>query len=97
MGLNTCPPFTCLPTIDSTFVLPPARTVVEDEMRRNAFWLAYTQERHFACANSWALSLDNQDISQLLPVRKDQFEAMVNVPSINFHNVYTVSDFGHTT
>ena len=43
-------------------------------MRRNTFWLAYAIERQHGCGNGWALSLDDQDISQLLPVRGDQFE-----------------------
>ncbi|KAG6877642.1 hypothetical protein C0993_005351 [Termitomyces sp. T159_Od127] len=55
----------------------PARNVIEDEMRRNAFWLAYAVERQHGCGNGWALSLDDQDISQLLPVRGDQFENSV--------------------
>jgi hypothetical protein len=47
--------------------------VIEDETRRNSFWLAYALERQHGCGNGWALSLDNQDVSQLLPVRGDQF------------------------
>ncbi|KAG6889195.1 hypothetical protein C0995_002910 [Termitomyces sp. Mi166 len=57
----------------------PARNVIEDEMRRNAFWLAYAVERQHGCGNGWALSLDDQDISQLLPVRGDQFEHSILV------------------
>jgi len=52
----------------------PASTVVEDETRRNSFWLAYATERQYGCGNGWALFLDDQDVSQLLPVQGDQFE-----------------------
>jgi hypothetical protein len=54
-------------------VLNPAKNVIEDEMRRNVFWLAYAVERQHGCSNGWALSLDDNDVSQLLPVRNDEF------------------------
>ncbi|KAH8102517.1 hypothetical protein BXZ70DRAFT_786901 [Cristinia sonorae] len=73
-GLNTCPPFhTIAQTLRPPSILPPAKTVVEDEMRRNTFWLAYAMERLIGTGNGWALSLDDQDICQLLPVRSDQY------------------------
>ncbi|KAK7463682.1 hypothetical protein VKT23_005622 [Stygiomarasmius scandens] len=37
-------------------------------------------ERQHGFSNAWALSLDDQDISQLLPVRSDQFEQGILVP-----------------
>ncbi|THV08165.1 hypothetical protein K435DRAFT_1805 [Dendrothele bispora CBS 962.96] len=61
-------------------VVPAAKSVVEDETRRNAFWFAYAMERQHGCSNAWALSLDDQDVTQLLPVRSDQFEQGVLVP-----------------
>ncbi|KAF8078522.1 hypothetical protein FPV67DRAFT_1557832 [Lyophyllum atratum] len=75
LGLNMCPPFHSISNSERpASILPPARNVIEDEMRRNAFWLAYATERQHGCSNGWALSLDDQDVSQLLPVRGDQFE-----------------------
>ncbi|KAF5377608.1 hypothetical protein D9615_005317 [Tricholomella constricta] len=75
LGLNMCPPFHSISNSERpASILPPARNVIEDEMRRNAFWLAYATERQHGCGNGWALSLDDQDVSQLLPVRGDQFE-----------------------
>ncbi|RDB28416.1 hypothetical protein Hypma_015426 [Hypsizygus marmoreus] len=75
LGLNMCPPFHSISKSERPpSILPPARTVIEDEMRRNAFWLAYATERQHGCGNGWALSLDDQDVSQLLPVRGEQFE-----------------------
>ncbi|KAJ7235915.1 hypothetical protein B0H12DRAFT_1238654 [Mycena haematopus] len=55
-------------------IILPAHTVLEDETRRNVFWLAYCAERLHGCANGWAYCLDDQDVSQLLPVRGDHFE-----------------------
>ncbi|KAH9947919.1 hypothetical protein B0H21DRAFT_736146 [Amylocystis lapponica] len=79
-GLNVCPPFhTIASCLRAPSLLPPAKTVAEDELRRNVFWLAYAIERTHGCGNSWAMMLDDQDISQLLPVRSDQFEQGVLV------------------
>lgn len=92
-GLNACPPFhTIAETLRPPSILPPAKTVIEDEMRRNTFWLGtslpvlfhrstsqwcflgYAMERLIGTGNGWALSLDDQDICQLLPVRSDQYD-----------------------
>ncbi|KAF9460797.1 hypothetical protein BDZ94DRAFT_1265146 [Collybia nuda] len=75
LGLNMCPPFHSITKSERPpSILPPARTVIEDETRRNAFWLAYATERQHGCGNGWALSLDDLDVSQLLPLRGDQYE-----------------------
>ncbi|KXN89934.1 hypothetical protein AN958_04938 [Leucoagaricus sp. SymC.cos] len=75
LGLNMCPPFHSISKSERPpSIVAPARTVIEDETRRNAFWLAYALERQHGMGNGWALCLDDQDISQLLPVRGDQFE-----------------------
>ncbi|TFK41060.1 hypothetical protein BDQ12DRAFT_600361 [Crucibulum laeve] len=80
LGLNMCPPFHSISKSERPpSILSPARTVIEDETRRNAFWLAYAAERQHGCGNGWAMSLDDQDVSQLLPVRGDQFEQGVLV------------------
>lgn len=73
-GLCSCPPFhTIANSTRPLSLLPRATTVIEDEMRRNAFWLAYCAERLHGCGNGWALCLDDMDVSQLLPIRGDQF------------------------
>ena len=80
LGLNVCPPFHSIAkTVRPLSILAPARTVVEDEIRRNSFWLAYATERQSGSGNGWALFLDDQDVSQLLPVQGDQFERGASV------------------
>lgn len=75
LGLNICPPFHSITKSQRpASILTPAQTVVEDETRRNAFWLAYATERLHGCGNGWALNLDDQDVSQLLPVRGEEFD-----------------------
>lgn len=74
-GLNVCPPFnTIAETLRPPSLLPLAKTVIEDETRRNAFWIGYAYERIHGTGNGWAMTLDDYDVSQLLPVRHDQFE-----------------------
>lgn len=81
LGLNVCPPFHSITnSVRPLSILPQARSVIEDETRRNVFWLAYALERQHGSGNGWALSLDDGDISQLLPVRNDQFDAGTLVP-----------------
>ncbi|KAJ3750260.1 hypothetical protein DFH05DRAFT_1466621 [Lentinula detonsa] len=76
LGLNVCPPFhTISRSTRPASVLKPAKNVIEDELRRNVFWFAYAIERQHGCSNGWALSLDDNDISQLLPVQSDQFDS----------------------
>ncbi|KAJ7225424.1 hypothetical protein GGX14DRAFT_420423 [Mycena pura] len=80
LGLNVCPPFHSIThSLRPASLISPARTVVEDETRRNMFWLAYCTERLHGCSNGWAMTLDDQDVSQLLPVRGDHYEKGVLV------------------
>ncbi|CCL99564.1 uncharacterized protein FIBRA_01582 [Fibroporia radiculosa] len=69
-GLNVCPPFHSIAeTVRPTSLLAPATDVIEDEAS-----VAYAIERTHGVGNNWAMTLDDQDVSQLLPLRRDQFE-----------------------
>ncbi|KAJ7706078.1 hypothetical protein B0H17DRAFT_1035536 [Mycena rosella] len=84
LGLNVCPPFHSIThSVRPSAIISPANTVIEDETRRNVFWLGYCLERLHGAANGWSLSMDDQNISQLLPVRGDQFEQGVLVTPPN--------------
>jgi hypothetical protein len=75
-----CPPFHSITKSQRPpSIIPAARTVIEDETRRNIFWLAYATERQHGSGNGWALAVDDQDISQLLPLRGDQFQNGVSL------------------
>ncbi|KZV75415.1 hypothetical protein PENSPDRAFT_89785 [Peniophora sp. CONT] len=54
-------------TMAPSLIAPPA-DAQEEETRRNVFWLAYALERLTGCGNGWPLSLDDKDVTQLLPV-----------------------------
>jgi hypothetical protein len=80
LGLNMCPPFHSISTaLRGASILPPSRTVVEDEIRRNVFWLAYATDRTTGLGNGWAYGIDDEDVAQLLPVRGDQFNKGVRL------------------
>lgn len=98
MGLNVSTPFNPIaPCNGPPSLLPPAETVLEEEQRRNVFWLgvcallrrnfrtnvsaAYALERTMGAGHGWALMLDDQDITQLLPMRGEDFDAMVCFPA----------------
>ncbi|KAI0345199.1 hypothetical protein BDW22DRAFT_1482423 [Trametopsis cervina] len=83
-GLNACPPFHGIAYADPfsdkpTNIIPNARTVLEDEVRRNTFWVAYAMERQLGAGNSWAMLMDDKDVAQLFPLRQDQFQQGVLV------------------
>lgn len=75
LGINVNHPF--FPISDSLrtpSLIRLPKDSVEDEVRRNTFWLLYAMERMGGCSNGWALSLDDQDVSQLLPMRGVNFD-----------------------
>ena len=75
LGLNVQSSFSPLSdSIRTPSLIPPPESVVEEEVRRNTFWLLYAMERMGGCSNGWALSLDDQDVSQLLPTSAFNFE-----------------------
>lgn len=116
-GINVCPPFHSISeSIRPPSLLAPAKNVLEDETRRNTFWLgecceqleenfrllmhrcvlrdviAYALERTHACGNGWAMMLDDQDISQLLPVRREDYEKGVCRSLLSFdHSTHLAS------
>lgn len=80
LGLNICPPFRSLHGSSPTMsIIPSPRTPIEDETRRNTFWLAYAVDRQHGSGTGWALSLDDDDIAQVFPVTMEQFELGIPV------------------
>ncbi|KLO12869.1 hypothetical protein SCHPADRAFT_393594 [Schizopora paradoxa] len=60
--------------------LDPAHSPKEEEARRNTFWACYAAERYYARMSSHPMSLDDEDVSQPLPLRGDLFEQGFTVP-----------------
>jgi hypothetical protein len=84
LGLNIDAPFypisNCLRTSSP---LSPPGNVLEEEIRRNTFWLLYAMERMGGCSNGWALSLDDQDVVRLLPVKGVNFDLAVSTVALS--------------
>ncbi|KAF7791287.1 hypothetical protein EIP86_002301 [Pleurotus ostreatoroseus] len=77
-ALNVCPPFHGIAASQPfnskpPTILPSAKTVIEDEVRRNTFWIAYSMERQQGAGNGWAMNLEDRDVAQLLPLKLEQF------------------------
>ncbi|KAI0337608.1 hypothetical protein BDW22DRAFT_1363864 [Trametopsis cervina] len=85
-GMSTASPFKIPPSdqtgpiIQEAAILPPAQSVIEEELRRNIFWIGYALERQQALSRDFALELDDQDIVQLLPVTREDFIHGISVP-----------------
>ncbi|EKM56896.1 uncharacterized protein PHACADRAFT_91537 [Phanerochaete carnosa HHB-10118-sp] len=60
-------------------VLPRPLSTIDEETRRNAFWLAYALERGLSSTNPHATEVDDTDIDQVLPLRSDQFDLGIHV------------------
>ncbi|KAG8703457.1 hypothetical protein FRC08_002833 [Ceratobasidium sp. 394] len=82
LGLNNRPGFHTARTHPKTWIrnggrsiLPDAENAIERESRTNLFWIAYAYERFQTAPGPWAMSLDDEDISQIFPARLDDFEA----------------------
>ncbi|KAF8560446.1 hypothetical protein OG21DRAFT_1401745, partial [Imleria badia] len=80
LGLNLCPPFHALnTTAKSMSIIPTPLSFAEDETRRNVFWLAYTIDRQYSAGNGWAMSLDDNDIAQLLPLPRAKLDGGISI------------------
>ncbi|TCD61426.1 hypothetical protein EIP91_008440 [Steccherinum ochraceum] len=80
LGLNLAPQFTGVtPSSRPASLIPPPTTAIEEEMRRNTFWIAYALERQYGTSNGWALSLDDNDILQLFPMSEQYDGGMLDL------------------
>lgn len=60
-------------------LLPEAANPVEREERVNLLWIGYANERFLNAPSSWAFSIDDQDVHQVLPCDLTHFEAGYDV------------------
>ncbi|KAG8882847.1 hypothetical protein FRB97_007671 [Tulasnella sp. 331] len=83
LGLGVSPGMEPLSRIPAQFLfsIPPSKTPVESELRRNIFWIAYSMERVFNATNVFPLHIMDEDCSQLMPSRLIDFNAGEFVPN----------------
>ncbi len=62
--------------------LQPALSSKQDEARRNTFWMCYVGERYYARLSGYAMGVDDNDVSQALPLRGDSFVQGVSLDDI---------------
>ncbi|KAI0051666.1 hypothetical protein FA95DRAFT_1511617 [Auriscalpium vulgare] len=80
LGINVSSPFHPISeSLRAPSLIPPPEDLVEDETRRNTFWLAYAMDRMASCSNGWPMSLDDQDVSQLVPAKGANFDLGQNI------------------
>ncbi|KAI0776376.1 hypothetical protein BC629DRAFT_1525870 [Irpex lacteus] len=60
---------------------PPNPASILEVPTSEIFWIAYVLERTQASGNIYAMTLDDSDICQLLPLRGDQFEQGLQIPT----------------
>lgn len=65
LNLNACPKFESIAADDfiGVVLLPPAESFIEEETRRNIFWLAYAMDRTSAIGSTFAI--DHNDLGQV--------------------------------
>ncbi|KAG8843966.1 hypothetical protein FRB96_003671 [Tulasnella sp. 330] len=83
MGLNVASNFSLLARHGSNrtpSVLPPAKSAMEEEERRNTLWVIYVAERLQSAETCWAMLLDDEDISQYLPLPDDLWNEGADYP-----------------
>ncbi|KAF8527964.1 fungal-specific transcription factor domain-containing protein, partial [Hysterangium stoloniferum] len=82
LGLNVCKPLLPLirPWKANSMFISPSRTGAEDETRRNTFWLAYSSDRIHAAGHEFAMTLDDEDITQVLPCSSQEFNEGLSPP-----------------
>ncbi|KAG9047470.1 hypothetical protein FS837_002184 [Tulasnella sp. UAMH 9824] len=81
-------PLSHLPS-NMAFLFGKPKTPVEAETIRNIFWICYTMERIYNAGTSWPLTINDEDISQLMPCRFSDFITGENVPTHNRQRLFT--------
>ncbi|KAG9043659.1 hypothetical protein FS837_009294 [Tulasnella sp. UAMH 9824] len=83
LGINVAngfEPLSRLPPIMLSLLGVP-KTHTEAETVRNVFWIAYVMERIYCGGTVWPLTMNDEDISQILPCRLSDFNAGIYVPT----------------
>ncbi|KAG8688143.1 hypothetical protein FRC09_013082, partial [Ceratobasidium sp. 395] len=62
-------------SVDEASLLFHPANCVEREQRVNLFWIAYSNERFQTTPGAWAMSIDDEDVHQVLPYSISYYEA----------------------
>lgn len=65
--------------------IPPPRDWTEKEERRRTFWMAFCEDRYASIGTGWPMTVDERDISTLLPSSEEAFEKSRPEAGISLH------------
>ncbi|KIO22768.1 hypothetical protein M407DRAFT_27721 [Tulasnella calospora MUT 4182] len=81
-------PLSRLPS-NMLFLFGKPKTPSEAETIRNIFWISYVMERVYNAGTAWPLTINDEDISQMLPCRFSDFITGEHVPTHNRQRIFT--------
>ncbi|ERT01274.1 hypothetical protein HMPREF1624_02516 [Sporothrix schenckii ATCC 58251] len=77
--------------------IPPPRDWTEKEERRRTFWMAFCEDRYASIGTGWPMTVDERDISTVLPSSEEAFEMSRPEASIPLHDAMCPSGIGQLT
>ncbi|KAG8940390.1 hypothetical protein FRC04_005274 [Tulasnella sp. 424] len=91
LGLSASPGYEPLSRLPPHILslLQEAKNPVEVELHRNLYWLAYSLERVYTAATVWPLTISDDDVSQMMPCRLNDFNSGVYVPIQGRQHLFT--------
>ncbi|KAG9047466.1 hypothetical protein FS837_002180 [Tulasnella sp. UAMH 9824] len=91
LGFHASEGFEPLSRMPSTvlFLCGTPRNHVEAETIRNAFWITYVMERIYNAGTCWPLTINDEEITQMMPCRFSDFVAGERVPTHGRQRLFT--------
>ncbi|CAK7216412.1 hypothetical protein SEUCBS140593_002860 [Sporothrix eucalyptigena] len=77
--------------------IPPPRDWTEKEERRRTFWMAFCEDRYASIGTGWPMTVDERDISTVLPSSEEAFEMSRPEASIPLHDAMCPAGIGQLT
>lgn len=83
--------------LDVKQCLPPPRDWTEKEERRRTFWMAYCEDRYASIGTGWPMTVDERDITTLLPTSEEAFDMSRPESSVSLQDAMCPSGIGQLT
>ena len=77
--------------------IPPPRDWTEKEERRRTFWMAFCEDRYASIGTGWPMTVDERDISTILPCSEEAFNMSRPENSIPLNEAMCPSGIGQLT
>ncbi|KAG8945758.1 hypothetical protein FRC04_000524 [Tulasnella sp. 424] len=91
LGLSASPGYEPLSRLPPHMLslMPDPKTSVDIESPRNIFWLVYSMERVYTAGTVWPLTISDDDVSQMMPCRLNDFNNESYVPTQGRQHLFT--------